>query len=776
MKKKLQQNKQSLSILLLLAMVVSILTVFLLRYYSVEKATCVRHLRGYTEQSAQQVRDSVEHAQNYMNKVSGLIYDAYQTSVAEGNSRLSELGTVEILTRLELLMPDGTVYTHTGPTTDPTLNFSNLSREGTGVLPRSVDQHFSNHYVVRIFTPVRRNGATVAILCGIVDLEQLPYLFPSDAYGGESQFLLVEGRSGGCLADPWHDEPGRLQNFSNYTFLKGDTYQDFYEDIYNGLTGSVLLKNPTTEHKTTLYYTSVGVSDWMVLLAVDHSVAFAQANSILFLFVFMALLLGTISGLFFAWFLWDIHQQQQRTDLRLQGARYMQTVQQTLFLAHVQPKRFGEAMEQVATYLAADATVFFSLNDDGALILTDLSGATDKAPPKHSDLYQLFPQTAKTVMTTGSFSSNRPFLWGERDWQSARELGIRNMMLVRLSAMDGKSDIGVLGAINTDVAWEDASPLEQVALSFSMALANSKNYQALAYMSQVDELTGVLNRNSYETRLEELADLSSGSLGCIYIDANGLHEINNHLGHDAGDEMLRSVADTLRSHFDRTTVFRLGGDEFAVLERSMSKEEMESRIAKIHQTVEKLGYSVSVGLAWQDQGPRAADVVAAAEADMRQKKADYYANQGGQRQLRKLNTQLEQTLAAKKDADSLLSCLVPNFLGVFFVEPHHDSYRSMVVPEDFKGTLERQAKGSYQTFMRLYAQALIVPEDQQRFLEFCDYTTLLHHLDGISRQDALSITYRRTDGQTVLLQVRQPRRAEDNKRETMWIFTAVANK
>ena len=51
----------------------------------------------------------------------------------------------------------------------------------------------------------------------------------------------------------------------------------------------------------------------------------------------------------------------------------------------------------------------------------------------------------------------------------------------------------------------------------------------------------------------------------IYIDVNGLHELNNRLGHAAGDEMLRFVAKACVERFPKADVFRLGGDEFLII-------------------------------------------------------------------------------------------------------------------------------------------------------------------------------------------------------------------
>ena len=60
---------------------------------------------------------------------------------------------------------------------------------------------------------------------------------------------------------------------------------------------------------------------------------------------------------------------------------------------------------------------------------------------------------------------------------------------------------------------------------------------------------------------------------CVYIDANGLHELNNERGHEAGDLMLRFVADSLMEQFPKGSLYRVGGDEFVVFPFKMSFEE-----------------------------------------------------------------------------------------------------------------------------------------------------------------------------------------------------------
>lgn len=52
------------------------------------------------------------------------------------------------------------------------------------------------------------------------------------------------------------------------------------------------------------------------------------------------------------------------------------------------------------------------------------------------------------------------------------------------------------------------------------------------------------------------------SLSCVYVDVNGLHELNNASGHEKGDQMLQTVALELQGRFGRDNCYRTGGDEF----------------------------------------------------------------------------------------------------------------------------------------------------------------------------------------------------------------------
>ena len=136
-----------------------------------------------------------------------------------------------------------------------------------------------------------------------------------------------------------------------------------------------------------------------------------------------------------------------------------------------------------------------------------------------------------------------------------------------------------------------------------------------------DALTGLLNRNSYE---EYCSSYSSGNIHCIYIDVNGLHEINNEKGHMAGDVMLKFVADILKASFQNEKIFRIGGDEFLIF----SSEEI-TVLTNIMQTVNSeitsCDYHISYGLA---EGTDLKNVIKEAEVLMYAMKKEYYEKLG----------------------------------------------------------------------------------------------------------------------------------------------------
>src|SRR5690606_17711999 len=113
--------------------------------------------------------------------------------------------------------------------------------------------------------------------------------------------------------------------------------------------------------------------------------------------------------------------------------------------------------------------------------------------------------------------------------------------------------------------------------------------ERIAHLAHYDALTDLPNRSLFHSRLEhELSLLLRGQqCAVIYIDIDEFKGINDSLGHTVGDDLLKTVAQRLRSCVrERDVVARLGGDEFAIVITDVtSQDEVAEVIARIHETI-----------------------------------------------------------------------------------------------------------------------------------------------------------------------------------------------
>lgn len=116
------------------------------------------------------------------------------------------------------------------------------------------------------------------------------------------------------------------------------------------------------------------------------------------------------------------------------------------------------------------------------------------------------------------------------------------------------------------------------------------NYQEL--LAQTDELTGLYNRRCFSAQLTKAVKWIAGNgrpVGVVLIDLDHFKPINDRLGHSAGDQVLRQVAEIIRQDVGANHLpCRLGGDEFAVLLTNMRREEVEQRAELIRAGIEAM--------------------------------------------------------------------------------------------------------------------------------------------------------------------------------------------
>lgn len=156
----------------------------------------------------------------------------------------------------------------------------------------------------------------------------------------------------------------------------------------------------------------------------------------------------------------------------------------------------------------------------------------------------------------------------------------------------------------------------------------------MAYVAHHDALTGLPNRRSFMTRMQQglaLASRRNSTLALMFIDLDGFKLINDVHGHKVGDHLLQQVAERLGEGVRQADIVgRFGGDEFIVLltdcsDRTQITAIAEKLIARVSEpyTIRdlqlRIGASIGIAL-FPDDGPEVEPLIALADAAMYQAK------------------------------------------------------------------------------------------------------------------------------------------------------------
>lgn len=284
-----------------------------------------------------------------------------------------------------------------------------------------------------------------------------------------------------------------------------------------------------------------------------------------------------------------------------------------------------------------------------------------------------------------------------------------------------------------------------------------------------DPLTGLLNRRRFERDLEWWGRNRPETLTCVYIDVVGLHEINNHLGHKAGDGMLCAVAGAMQRMFPLADTCRIGGDEFVVLWADHTGEQGAEAAARIKALLRESNYEISVGVHQIEPDENLEDGVDRAENAMRRDKEAYYRETGNLGQMRMLNEKLERILVEKRDMDMFLRAIAPRYMGVYAVDNDTGRMRSIVIPDRFR-RIAKEAKGLFIPALAQYAKEVVADAWRGSFDPFLDLPGVIRRVE---REGMVCATFRRKDGAWIRLQVMRYLPDEDEGGGTLWIFSAA---
>lgn len=544
---------------------------------------------------------------------------------------LNAFDSVGMISRIEILLP-GDVVLKDGKsiTAEGLLSFEKEEAKGTHVSDRERDLENREAYVVRSYVPIVRGAETVAMMYGVIELENLPEKVTAAPYGGDAAIYIIDGNSGDFLVDTWHNDPGgNIWELGKRQMAPGYDHESLKQGVTDGSEGYVVFASETIGENLYFYYEPIAVNEWRIALSVPEHIVFENADKIS---VILNGFLCFEALAFLFYFFWMIHYVRRETNEKqrqLDMIQYIYEVEKLLFSAHEKEENLLRALEKIGGITGAQRVVF----SISGLPYAEKSYIW-RREEKNGDKKNAAEQSR------AAYKEERDSLYGyfengneSFEAYSPEEIrgmfpglavpGIKNIIAIPVKEMDGRI-CALLAVFNTTKRHPDIALLKSVEFSFGMFFHNFSTYSTIREQGEKDVLTGLYNRNRYEADIPGLGRGFWKSLICIYMDADGLHELNNARGHEAGDRMLKSVAEQLKSRFGTKYSYRVGGDEFVVFVPEQEEKSVLRLCGEMAELLEKEGYHISYGAEYRKDVSSMGDMIKSAEKKMYKMKREYY--------------------------------------------------------------------------------------------------------------------------------------------------------
>jgi diguanylate cyclase (GGDEF)-like protein/PAS domain S-box-containing protein len=252
----------------------------------------------------------------------------------------------------------------------------------------------------------------------------------------------------------------------------------------------------------------------------------------------------------------------------------------------------------------------------------------------------------------------------------------------------------------------------------------------LSYQAFHDSLTGLANKALFQDRLQHAAariERTGGHLAVLFIDLDNFKTVNDSLGHAAGDELLRRVAEILVGCLRKVdTAARLGGDEFAVLVEDIKSHGDAAKLAEriltaLRQPVSAGGKdvvaTVSIGITFDTPGITSDQLLRNADLAM------YTAKERGKNRFEEFHTEMHATVVARLEVEAHLNRALRGRELVVHYQPILDLYANAIVGFEALARWRHPSRG------------LLAPVS---FIPFAEESDLITKIDAFVLAEACS--------------------------------------
>ena len=626
MKKQLTQLMPTLVVMvLILVLTVATYNISLRQ----EEEECFNRLENASETMVQSIKNRVTDDLNYLRLIGkDFSNEDHLPTYEEYKDRLSTFEDVSLFERVDLLMKNNTLYTMHDEVQQIYTNEFLVLNSTAEYMDRVHTDTLTNKRSVNYYVPIQQNETVIAYLVGVFQCDTMDDQFYTKILNGKTHNSIIDTTDGQVVMD---NQDLNIDNIASDTDFKLlSPKKNVLKQIHSLKSGA--FASEKNGEKKYFVYKPVGVCNWELLVMVNEEDAFANVLTLKNNYMVMVICEILILLLYCGFYITKIRRISKKSNELNEDLNVSNTLIQCVRKLSndlYKESTIDEILQIICEFYQAERCYVLDLDMDNkkANGIFEYGKRHDdihienmvRLCLEHMDLVNQFFENQKSYYiedVTHEIPSTSTI------YASFMQQKIHSIIVVPF--MDHKQIKGVFAVDNPKQNYYQIDFLESLCFFIKTAMEREKEKTKLKNLSYVDSLTYAQNRNHFNEYIEQNRNKELHSLGVIYLDLNGLKEINDKMGHIAGDTLIISASYALQEIFLDNS-YRVGGDEFVVIEQDVSELLFFDQYAKLLKRMKELEISVATGCVWKETCSNLSETLQEADQKMYEDKKRYYS-------------------------------------------------------------------------------------------------------------------------------------------------------
>lgn len=624
-----KQINQLLPTLLVMILILALTVTTYHISFKQEEESCYNRLENASNAIIQSIQNRMQDDLNYLRLIGkDFSNEDHLPTYEEYSSRLSTFEDVSLFERVDLLMQNNTMYTmHKDVQPIQSNDFLTLNAD-TEYMDLVHTDPLTNKKSVNYFVPIKQNDSVVAYLVGVIQCDTLDEQFYTQIYNGRTQNLIIDTTDGQVVMN--NQDILDYDTFSTNGCKLLSPKKDVIKQIHALKSGVVKFEKDGI--KKYLCYKPIEVFNWELIVIVDEDVAFASALTLKKNYMVMVICEVVILLLYCGFYITKVRRISKKSNEFEKDLNVSHTLIQCvrkLSNGTNQKNAIDDILKIICEFYQAERCYVLDLDFEHkqANGIYEYGNRHDdihidkmvRLCLEHMDLVNQFFERQKSYYiedVTQEIPSTSPI------YLSFISQKIQSIIVVPF--VDGQQIKGVFAVDNPKQNYYQKDFLESLCFFIETAMTREKEKKHLQNLSYVDSLTYAQNRNHFNEYLKKNRCKELHFVGVIYLDLNGLKEINDKMGHLAGDTLIISASYVLQEIFADNS-YRIGGDEFVVIEQDVLESEFYSKYEMLLKRMKELEISVATGYIWKERCLNLSEILQEADQKMYEDKKRYYS-------------------------------------------------------------------------------------------------------------------------------------------------------